>query len=107
MNIEGKIIKLDSAIRNYVNFILEQQTELVNENNMLKKKINKLQSDINTLKQTIHSIELALLGNKNIYEELLQDYNKSEKINNSDEENDEFLHLSNKQQLKKIRENNN
>lgn len=104
MNIEGKIIKLDSVIRNYVNFILEQQTELVNENNLLKKKINKLQSDVNTLKQTIHGLELALLGNKNIYEDLVKEYETTENISSNNEE-DDFLHLSDKQQLKKIREN--
>ena len=104
MNIEGKIIKLDSIIRNYVNFILEQQTELVNENNLLKKKINKLQSDVNTLKQTIHGLELALLGNKNIYEDLVKEYETTENISSNNEE-DDFLHLSDKQQLKKIREN--
>lgn len=105
MNIEDKIIKLDSAIRTYVNAILEQQAELINENNMLKKKINKLQGEVNTLKQTMHSIELAILGHKNIYEDLIKDYEEMEKIN-TENDDDEFLHLSNKQQLKKIRENN-
>ena len=105
MNIEGKIIKLDSIIRDYVNFILEQQTELVNENNLLKKKINKLQSDVNTLKQTIHGLELAILGNKNIYDDLIKEYESIENVQNNEEDN--FLHLSDKQQLKKIRENDN
>ena len=102
MNIEGKLVKLDETIRNYVNHILIQQKDLINENNQLKKEIYKLQGQINTINHTLHSIELAFLGNKAIYDELIEDFNNEKKQDNNEE--DEFLHLSNKQQLKKIRE---
>ena len=101
MNIEGKIIKLDSVIREYVNYILIQQQDLINENNQLKKEIYKLQGQINTINQTLHSLELAFLGNKAVYDELTEEFNNENIIKQDD---DEFLHLSDKAQLKKIRE---
>lgn len=104
MDIEGKIIKLDSIFREYINLVLTQQRELIAENNFLKKEIYKMQSQINTINQTLHGIELAFLGNKAVYDELTEEFNE---LNNSlTKEDDEFLHLSNKAQLKKIREIN-
>lgn len=91
-------------IRNYYHYVLLKQQEIVNENNLLKDEITKLKSNMHTLTQQLHNLELAFLGNKAVYDKLTEEYQQVNAVKREDNNNDDvFLHLSNKTALKKIR----
>lgn len=86
-------------IRKYINIIYESQSKLKDENEQLKKMICILRSEIQVLHQKINNLEFALLNDKDVYNELMQEFNyKKENIKNKD---DEFYLLNEKSKIKK------